>query len=237
MSLPDYECMSTTAFMWGTLEGLGVAHAIDQAYTVIVHWLRNLFQLPLGKAGKNFIREQTHLLSSYAEGNSLKHIGEKATMTMPALLKPSIMSKAKDHAICLERRLQLWFTGDIDGLVWEGESIQQRLTHTTRHHNQQESQARAFACLLFEGKVHTAPCMLSQDHSTGMLNLDHLIESQSVHYILKEKHPSAQPANPNTLDQTLHQPCKHITCCSKELMETWCAQHLYRPMALQAPLE
>ena len=73
----------------------------------------------------DFIREQTRLLSSYAEGNALKCITLKSTMTMPGLLlqKPSTISKAKDHAICLERRLQLWFAGDYDSLMQEGKSI------------------------------------------------------------------------------------------------------------------
>ena len=83
--LPVYKQMSTTAFTWGALDGPSVAHAIDQAYVEIIHWQRNVFQLPSGKAGKDFIREQTRLFS-YTKGKPLKRIALNTTMTMPALL-------------------------------------------------------------------------------------------------------------------------------------------------------
>ena len=48
---------------------------------------------------------------------------------MPALLlqKPTKSSKAKDHLQALERRIKLWNEGNIEGLLHEGMTIQQRL--------------------------------------------------------------------------------------------------------------
>ena len=200
--LPEHERMSETNFTWGALDGPSVAHAIDRAYAEIVHWKRNLFLLPSGKAGKDFIREQTRLLSSYAESKPLERIALKAAMTMPSLLlqKPCASSKAKDHVKCLERRLHLWFAGDMDSLVLEGRIIQQHLTRTApKHHNQQDRLTRTFARLMFEGKVRAALRLLSQHDSVGVLNLDQEINGVPVREILKDKHPPAQTANPSTL--------------------------------------
>lgn len=156
LRLPEYELMSETNFVWGALDGPSVAHSIDCAYAEIVHWKRNLFLLPSGKAGRDFIREQTRLLSSYAESKPIERIALKAAMTMPSLLlqKPCASSKAKDHAKCLERRLHLWFAGDMDSLLVEGRIIQQHLTQSApKHNNQQDRLTRTFARLMFEGRV------------------------------------------------------------------------------------
>ena len=52
---------------------------------------------------------------------------------MPSLLlqKPSKISKAKDHLKALERRIDLWSNGNIDDILFEGETIQSRLHHNS----------------------------------------------------------------------------------------------------------
>ena len=188
--------------MGRTTDGPSVAHAIDCAYADIIHWRRNLFLLPSGKADRDFIREQTHLFSSYAECKPLERVAMKAAMTMPSLLlqKNCATSKAKDHVKCLERRPLLWFVEDIDSLVREGRIIQQHLSRTApKHHNQQDRLTRTFARLMFEGKVRAALRLLSHHDSVGVLNLDHEINGIHIREILKDKHPPAQPANPTTL--------------------------------------
>ena len=185
--------------MWGAFDGPSMAHTIDCAYAEIVHSRRNLFLL---SSGRDFIREQTRLFSSYAECKPFERITLKAAMTMPSLLlqKPCATSKAKDHVKCLERRLHLWSAGDIDGLMQEGRIIQQHLSRTTpKPHNQQDRLTRIFARLMFEGKVRAALRLLLHHDSVGVLNLDHEINGVPVGEILKDKHPPAQPANPSTL--------------------------------------
>jgi len=64
-------------------------------------------------------------------------------------------SKPRDHSHCLERWLPLWLEGDIDALVDEGATIQNRLLRScsTKNH---EDNACVFARLMFQGKVKAA---------------------------------------------------------------------------------
>ena len=68
---------------------------INEIYEEIVHWRRNLFKVPSGKAGKAFVTEIDHLLCANAEAEALEAIALKAAMILPALLlqKPSASSK------------------------------------------------------------------------------------------------------------------------------------------------
>ena len=86
---------------------------LNVIYSEIVHWRRNVFNVPSGKAGKGFVTELARLIRAYAETSSLEAIALKAVMVMPALLlqKPSRTSRAKDHSTHLARRLQLWKNG------------------------------------------------------------------------------------------------------------------------------
>ena len=69
--------------------------AIDRAYAEIVHWRRNIFLLPPGKVGRDFVRELSCLFTAYTECKPIERITMKAAMTMPALLlqKPETSTK------------------------------------------------------------------------------------------------------------------------------------------------
>ena len=81
-----------------------VDQLISECYDKIVYWRRNLFMLPNGGAGKNYIRKMTRLLNSWNEESPLKDIATKAIHIMVALLlqKPSKTSKSKDYLKALE---------------------------------------------------------------------------------------------------------------------------------------
>lgn len=100
-------------------------------------------------------------------------------MVMPALLlqKPHSKSKAKEHAILLERLLQQWTKGELDDLVNEGRTIQHHVTqaHSKQNRDPQQS-ARIFAKLMMEGKVRAALRLIANDNSTGPLCLDSQFE-------------------------------------------------------------
>ena len=200
--LPVFEPTSAANFQWGASDGFAVTLAIDRAYAEIVHWRRNVFLLPSGKVGREFVRELSRLFTAYAERQPIELIAMKAAMTMPALLlqKPDIKSKARDHVKCLERRLQQWSSGDIDELLREGRTIQQHLPQSDlKDHTWEERKTRAFAKLMFEGKVRAALRLLSDQVSSGILSLDQELDGTSVRDILKDKHPPAQSAHPSTL--------------------------------------
>ena len=97
--LPPFVPISTPNFRWGDVDGETFACSINRSYEVIVHWRRNLFKVPSGKAGKAFVRELTRMFRAYADGSALESVAMKAAMVMPALLlqKPHPRSKAKDH--------------------------------------------------------------------------------------------------------------------------------------------
>ena len=84
--------------------------------------------LPTEAAAKKYITETTKLMNGWTNNLPLKDIAFKAIGIMPSLLlqKLSKTSKAKDHLKALERIIDLWSNGNIDELLFEGETIQSR---------------------------------------------------------------------------------------------------------------
>ena len=97
-------------YKWGLYSNAIFENNLIAAYEKIVYWRKNLFMLPTGKSGKEYIAETTRLMNAWVEDSPLKDIAFTAIMVMPALLlqKPSKSSKSKDHGAALERRLLLW---------------------------------------------------------------------------------------------------------------------------------
>ena len=77
---------------------------------------------PSGRGSKKIINEITRLINLWTEDSHLENIALKEIYVMPALLlqKQNKDSKAKDHAVALEKKLELWENGNIV------ESIQER---------------------------------------------------------------------------------------------------------------
>ena len=168
-----------------------------------MHWKRNLFKVPSGKAGKAFTRELSRMFSAYAERSALESVAMKAAMTMPALLlqKPNAKSKAKEHTSHLERRLKLWLDGKLDELLYEGRTIQQRLTRRMPPQQKSDDQtARTFAKLMMEGKVRAALRLVTEGNNGGPLPLHHPVNTcdpnstHTVYDTLLEKHLPKRPA-------------------------------------------
>ena len=126
--LPPYEEAAAPNFHWGEIDGETFSHSIECCYAEVVHWKRNLFKIPSGKAGKAFVRELSRLFRAFGDCSALDCVALKAAMVLPALLlqRPHVKSKAKDHSTHLERRLKLWEKGDINSLVIEARTIQRQ---------------------------------------------------------------------------------------------------------------
>ena len=156
------------------MNGVDFTQAVSAAYEEVIHWQRNLFLTPSGHAGKQFASKLARLFHAYGEGSSLEPITLKAAMIMPALIlqKPHASSKARDHVICLQRRLISWQEGDIDNLMREGRTIQQHLRKTSSHMEDDQRLAHTFSKLMFQEKVQAALRLLSADGKGSSLPLD-----------------------------------------------------------------
>ena len=108
-------------------------HVFEKIYDIIVYWKKNLFMLPSGRAGKDYIDEITRLLNAWIQDSAMKDITFKAIMVMPSLIlqKPSRNSKAKDYSEVLRRRMILWQSGDLLRL-FKAETIQEVLKDSTK---------------------------------------------------------------------------------------------------------
>ena len=96
------------SYTWGNYPSHVFEANVSTVHEQVVYWKKNLFLLPLGKAGKQYIDETTKLMNEWLQESTLKDIAFKAIMIMPNLLlqKPSKNSKAKDHLKTLEKRLE-----------------------------------------------------------------------------------------------------------------------------------
>ena len=99
---------SQKSYTWGNYPSHVFEANVSTVHEQVVYWKKNLFLLPLGKAGKQYIDETTKLMNEWLQESTLKDIAFKAIMIMPNLLlqKPSKNSKAKDHLNTLEKRLE-----------------------------------------------------------------------------------------------------------------------------------
>ena len=128
---------------------------VSKVYHEVVFWRANLFQVPSGKAGKDFVREAANILNSFNNNGGSKAYAIMLLMVLfPLVLqKPSAHSKSRDHVIAIERRLELFRAGDFQSLLREGRVIQSRLPS-------REGKARnilkAFTRLMLHGKVGKA---------------------------------------------------------------------------------
>ena len=207
-ALPRFNPMSRDNASWQTRTGREFSDAINDAYSQIVHWKRNLFMVPSGAQGKRFVGELARLFNAFANESALEAFAVKAALTMPALQKPSAKSKSLDHVNCLRRRFALWEKGDILELLKEGKTIQRQLqgSRSRRDEREEARTAHRFSKLMMEGRVRAALRYLSKREHTGLLSLDQIMTEdptsssrKTVREILEDKHPDANPANADAI--------------------------------------
>ncbi len=155
--------MARPQFDWSEVDSESFVQAVTAAHSEVVHWRRNVFAVPSGKAGKAFVSELARLYRAYAEGSALELITLKATTILPILLlqKPHRSSKSREHVSCLERRLTIWKTGHIDALLQEGRTIQGRLPKPGSTRIDEDHTARVFSKLMLQGKTKAALRLIS----------------------------------------------------------------------------
>ena len=203
--LPPYTPISSIdlSHKWGSAEGSAFHLKVDRCYDEVVYWQRNVFSIPLGKAGKDFVSEMASLYQACAEGSQIESFTLTAAMILPSLIlqKPYPGSKAKEHLKCIERRMTQWRDGDIDSLRQECLTIQQHLQPLKG--TPRDNLARSFANLVMQSKVKSALHLLSSDSRGTPLSLDKEITSSTVcdtvRDILHKKHPPSRPVYPSAI--------------------------------------
>ena len=185
-----------------------------------MHWQRNLFRVPYGRVGGDFVQELAKLFHSYGEAGALEAIALKAAMLMCALLLQKPHSRTSNHDLvsCLQRRLSLWIQGDVDALLDEGRTIQQRLVSHSGFQSRLDDDhhiSRRFVEHMLHGNVKTALNLLNtSEHSGVPLSLDKPVSPGDPSWLvideLKKKHPVGRPAPsevllpPPTRDSVCH---------------------------------
>ena len=168
---------------------------LNVIYDIIVYWKKNLFMLPTGRAGKDYIDEITRLLNAWIQDSAMKHITFKAIMVTPSLIlqKPSRNSKVKDHSEALRRRLILWRSGDLLQLFKEAETIQKGLKDSTTPKSIAQL-SKKFVEHMNKGNINSAIKLLSNNMENGILPLN-----DTTLKLLKQKHPRQSEADKHLL--------------------------------------
>ena len=181
---------------WGNTPYDEFTTQVNKIYEEIVHMRTNIFKIPSGKAGEEYIKELTFWLRQFNSPKSeLNSIAMKAFMSLPTLIlqKSSPKSIAKEHSECTSHRLLLWKNRDLDTLMKEIRHIQKNFV-SSKKPRRTEDVSRIFAKLIMEGKISTALKFLETKTSKGILSLtDDILEE------LKEKHPHAATLQQHSL--------------------------------------
>ena len=185
----------TLLYQWGDYADKHFEENLHLVYEKIVYWRKNLFLLPTGKAGKQYIDEITRLINAWVADSPLKKIAFKAIMVMPSLLlqKPSKDSKSKDHLLALERRFKLWSSGNLLDLLKESQTIQDGLKSLSKPKTIGEL-SKKFAEQMQKGNVNGAIKLLTNNMQNGILPLN-----KETIALLKQKHPHASKATQEVL--------------------------------------
>ena len=179
---------------------------INAAYEEIVHFKPNLFPVPSGSVGSQFVNIIAQLFQCFGDAARGEGLAIKTAMVATQLLlqQPHHTFDRAAHVQCLQHRLSLWRDGNIDELMQDCRYIQKQIKNhapTPGGKTDNPDPARSFASLVTQGKVGAAISMLSDGHSGGVHNLDGGLDGKSIRDILKEKHPPAAPLDCDNIIQ------------------------------------
>ena len=113
---------------------------------------------------------------------------------MPALLpqKASKSLEAKDHLQAIERRIQLWDEGIIEGLLCESVAIQQRLI-SNKEEKTTAKISLNFKNLLSKGNINGALKLLKDNMHSAISPLN-----KETLELLAQKHPEPREPSADT---------------------------------------
>ena len=159
-------------------------------------WVPNLFKVPTGKEGKDFISELEQIIQGFNESSVVDVFSLTAFLFIIQLIlqKTSKNSKVSENKTHLRRRLELWREGNISELVRECELIQKRLKAEMRSDKTQTQ--KVFSRFMLEGNVNAALRWIASSSSSNGAPVD---LTESTVRLLKEKHPEPKPVNDDCL--------------------------------------
>ena len=110
-NLPDYDVLPSEIKnkTWGSISHACFCNTVNGVYDEIVHYRRNIFNVPSGRAGKSFIEELTFWIKQCNSDSDLNSVALKAFMVLPTLIlqKSSATSKSKEHSEAIKHRFAL----------------------------------------------------------------------------------------------------------------------------------
>jgi len=120
--------------------------------------------------------------------------------TLPICQGCARKSKAEDHITYLERRLETWQEGDLNELLGEGRTIQQRLSKASPPFNKEKSPfiRKLVWCSRVKLRLHFA-YSLNKGRSSPFGRFYWNWEWAKVRDILLEKHPPSKPVHHDTV--------------------------------------
>lgn len=182
---------------WGSHTDPELAILFKSIYEELVHWRKDLFKLPSGAAGKRYLQMKTQLIESWCEGKQpVCEVALKIVMVMPGILlqKPCKKTTAKQHTEYLNKRLNLWESGDFDTLLREARGIQERMKKNKHKFQDPDHINRIFTRHMLQGKVHAALRVLQKSSASGIAEM-----SEDTMRELEKLHPIAEQAAGITL--------------------------------------
>ena len=175
----------------------------DSIYEKIVAFSPfNLFEVPRGNVTKKMIKEMTFLIRQYTGESPLQPVALKILASLPHLFcqRTHDRSKTAEDRKAMERRMELWEKGEVQKLLKEAETLQYR-AKKRKGKKKDVDKSKKFASLMKQGKVGKAGRELTTEATTGTLPLN-----EDTRKKLKEKHPPAKEATPETLFEGEYDP-------------------------------
>ena len=183
---------------WGGMTGVEeISVRLHLIHARIVIWKKNIFNVPRGQAGRDFVTEAVRLLKLFNTRSAWESVAIQLLIVFfPLMLqKPSQKSKASDHSRYLTKRLQWWKEGKLVEIMSEAETIQKRLMKLKGKAGKEDKKLRSFANLMMEGKVKRALKLVDSDNGiTGVHEM-----TDDVRNSLQAKHPDARDADTGIL--------------------------------------
>ena len=155
-TVPDVRQIKANKIKWGDHSGEEIIQEMVQsAYADIIGWKKNIFRLPRGKCGSDFIKELTNLINHFVNKTPWQRLALLLVhVFIPLMLqKPSSKSKPRDHTKYLTTRLERWRNGQLKSLMDEAREIQERIKPNKNKERAEKEQnqknMKAFSIIIF----------------------------------------------------------------------------------------